>query len=365
MEAEAPAKSGVMPRKTAVASLDIEDLRRVTGHNQRAVLDSTTSCRDLEVAKEVYRLTKEECERGWLLGALSPSDIPCDAVLTRRFGVTQTSANAEHGTVKKIRPIDDFTESLANLTSSAEETIEPHSISVIAAGILLRLRGSRKYGRKEKLKMKTVDLRKAYKQLPLSEAALHDSYICVLNPDSMQPEIYQTLVLPFGAKPAVQGFCRVSAGLWAIGVNLFSIHWSVYFDDFVLVASEPECKHLDMIQGGLFSLLGWETSSEKDAGFSFVARGLGVEVCLGESHLGLLSIQNTEARKRELSEKINIMLEARGATAKDFECLAGRLIFAESQIFGRGAQQRMRVISHACKAQGFVAIEGSLAGIEL
>ena len=51
-------------------------------------------------------------------------------------------------------------------------------------------------------------------------------------------------------------------------MNLFSIHWSVYFDDFVLVASEPECKHLDMIQGGLFSLLGWETSSEKDAGFS-------------------------------------------------------------------------------------------------
>ena len=120
----------------------------------------------------MYRLTKEECERGWLLGPLSPSDIPSDAVLTRRFGVTQTSADAEHGTVKKIRPIDDFTESLANLTSSAEETIEPHSISVIAAGILLRLRGSRKYGRKEKLKMKTVDLRKAYKQLPLSEAAL-------------------------------------------------------------------------------------------------------------------------------------------------------------------------------------------------
>ena len=85
--------------------------------------------------------------------------------------------DVEHGTVKKIRPIDDFTESLANLTSLAEETIEPHSISVIAAGILLRLRGSRKYGRKEKLKMKTADLRKAYKQLPLSKAALHDSYI--------------------------------------------------------------------------------------------------------------------------------------------------------------------------------------------
>ena len=75
-------KSGVMPRRTTVASLDIADLRQVTGQKQRAVLDSTTSCRDVEVAKEVYRLTKEECERGWLLGPLSPSDIPSDAVLT-------------------------------------------------------------------------------------------------------------------------------------------------------------------------------------------------------------------------------------------------------------------------------------------
>ena len=114
-------------------------------------------------------------------------------------------------------------------------------------------------------------------------------------------------------------------------MSLFSIHWSVYFDDFVLVASEPECKHLDMIQAGLFSLLGWETSSEKDAGFSFVARALGVEVCLGESHLGLLSLQNTEARKRELSATISSLLEARGATAKDFECLAGRLFLRRAK----------------------------------
>ena len=77
--------------------------------------------------------------------------------------------------------------------------------------------------------------------------------------------------------------------------------------------------------------------------------------------MGLLSIQNTQARKRELSSRIDGILGAGGAAAKDFECLAGRLIFAESQIFGRGAPQRMRTISHACKAQGFVTAEGCVA----
>ena len=100
-------KSGVMPKKTTVTSLNISDLRHVAHHNQRAVLDSAANCRDLDVAREVYRLTKEECDRGWLLGLLSQSDLPNDAVLTRRFG--------------EVRPIDDFTESLANLTSSAED----------------------------------------------------------------------------------------------------------------------------------------------------------------------------------------------------------------------------------------------------
>ena len=41
-------------------------------------------------------------------------------------------------------------------------------------------------------------------------------------------------------------------------------------------------------------MIGWETSDEKDGGFSSVAKALGVEVCLDEIHLGLLKVQNTE-----------------------------------------------------------------------
>ena len=63
-----------------------------------------------------------------------------------------------------------------------------------------------------------------------------------------------------------------------------------YFDDYVLSGKAGECRRLDFIQAGFFQLMGWETSSEKDSGFSFTASG--VEICLEEAHLGLLSVQN-------------------------------------------------------------------------
>ena len=184
--------------------------------------------------------------------------------------------------------------SLANLTCSCSETIDPHSVNVIVVGILRRCKALRKSGRNARLLLRTIDLRKAYKQLPLSESALGDAYICVLNPHTGEPELYQSQVPPFGAKPSVQGFCRTSGAIWVVGLNLLRIHWSVYFDDYVAVATEEERCHLDLVLRSYFSMIGWETSDEKDGGFSSVAKALGVEVCLDEIHLGLLKVQNTE-----------------------------------------------------------------------
>ncbi|CAE7560207.1 unnamed protein product [Symbiodinium sp. CCMP2592] len=181
-------------------------------------------------------------------------------------------------------------------------------------------------------------------------------------PDALSDGEMQFLrqVLPFGAKPSVQGFCRASGAIWAVGQALLHIHWSVFFDDYVVVASPEEKGHLDLVLRSYFALVGWETSDEKDAGFKSVAKALGVEFSLGEIHLGLLRVQNTEARKRELVSTIESIVQQGGAHAKELECLRGRLQFAESQVFGRGAAQRMRAISKAMKLSGFVALDDSL-----
>ena len=51
---------------------------------------------------------------------------------------------------------------------------------------------------------------------------------------------------------------------------------------------------IDLVLRSYFSMIGWETSDEKDGGFSSAAKALGVEVCLDEIHLGSLKVQNTE-----------------------------------------------------------------------
>ena len=61
-----------------------------------------------------------------------------------------------------------------------------------------------------------------------------------------------------------------------------------------------------------------------------------------------------------LGSTIETIVANGGAHAKEFECLRGRLQFAESQVFGRGAAQRMRVVSKAMKLSGFVVLDDSL-----
>ena len=192
--------SGVLPKKSTFATLSTTDVRSVAAANQKAALDAVSYQSDPTVAEEGYKLTLEEVERGWMRGPLPTSVLPEGSILTKRFGVVQSCADANAGSIKKVRPIDDFTASLANLTSSCDETIEPHGVDTILAGIMLRSRLHRKRGGTGKFLARTIDLRKAYKQLPLSLEALPDAYICVWNPWQSRAELFQSLVLRFGAK---------------------------------------------------------------------------------------------------------------------------------------------------------------------
>ena len=212
----------------------------------------------------------------------------------------------------------------------------------------------------ERLAGKAIDLRKAYKNLPLAEGALCDAYLCVLNPETGEPEAFQTLVLPFGARAAVMSFCRTSYALWRIGVNRFGLHWTVFFDDFFLVASEQEIRHVDMAQRLLFQVLGWETSSEKEAEFQYISKILGVQIDMSEAHLGLFSVSNVETRAAELNATISSILERGYLSSAEMRVLRGRLVFAESQIFGRLSGLHMQNLSRWEHAVGAALIDDEL-----
>ena len=156
------------------------------------------------------------------------------------------------------------------------------------------------------------------------------------------------------------GFCRVSYALWLIGVALFNLHWTVFFDDFYLIASEQERRHIDLAQSVLFQLLGWEVSSEKGADFDAVARILGVQIDLSESDIGVFTVCNFDARVKELVATIDHILSQQTLSAAEMRVLRGRLVFAEAQIFGRIAGLHMQQLGRWEYAVGHSSIDPEL-----
>ncbi|CAE7316422.1 unnamed protein product [Symbiodinium sp. CCMP2592] len=165
--------SGAMPKKNTFATLTPKEVRDNASSINKAILGACRSSKDKQVAEEVFALTCDEKERGWLDG---PHDFPLPdgAVLTRRFGIRQTSTQADGSVLDKTRPIDDYTESQVNLTNASVETISPHGVDTIVAGICRRITSRPEQAEPEELVACTVDLRKAYKQLPVSLESLND-----------------------------------------------------------------------------------------------------------------------------------------------------------------------------------------------
>ena len=116
-----------------------------------------------------------------------------------------------------------------------------------------------------------------------------------------------------------------------------------------------------MVAECFFKLLGWATSEEKDAGFLSVARVLGVCIDLSDSHSGIVSTYNTEARRLELIASIDSLLE-RGRFGKgELATLRGRQLFAENQIFGKGCTVFVKILSKYVESYSCGSIDNELA----
>ena len=347
---------GIFLEKPLHATLLPQQVRDMAHMAREATWCAVKRTKDNDLCQEIYDATVEECNRGWLRGPVSFDKLPEKAVLTRRFGVKQSSTLSDGSKVMKFRPIDDFSESLINVTNSCSETIQPMGVDQICAALVRRMQTRPS----DQLVCKTIDLRKAYKNLPISEDALQDAYIAVFSPSDGVPQAFQSLVLPFGARAAVMGFCRTSYAIWRIGVVIFGLHWTVYFDDYFLVAEIHQAKHVDMAQQLLFMILGWETSDEKEGGFNHISRILGVQINLADAHLGAAVISNVESRVRELVCAIDGILTKGSLTTAEMRVLRGRLVFAEAQIFGRLTGIHMKQLSRFENLVGDAPVDNEL-----
>ena len=274
--------------------------------------------------------TLEELECGWLEGPIPLSDLPLDAVVSRRFGIRQSS-----GDVLKIRLIDDFSASGVNDTVQVESATKLHTLDVAAALCMELLRvspGQQWLG-------KTIDLSSAYRQLGVSPCSKWVSYVAVFDPGTNGPKVFAMRALPFGASNSVYSFLRVAHSLWWLGCKALYLTWSNFFDDFITLARSGGADLVSIVAQQFFKLLGWAISlGDKDQPFADKFKALGVEIDCTRWLEGI----------DELAASIEKILELGRLSKQGALVLRGRMQFAKTQIWGRTSKLCLNAItSHA------------------
>ena len=110
------------------AKITEDELASFARASRIAMLASMRSSGDAEIDQEVFNKTQDEVQCGWLEGPIDPSSLEPSAVISRRFGIRQSS-----GETVKSRLIDDFTASNVNQTVQVENAPKLHTLDIVAA----------------------------------------------------------------------------------------------------------------------------------------------------------------------------------------------------------------------------------------
>ena len=106
------------------------------------------------------------------------------------------------------------------------------------------------------LRGRTLDLEAAYKQMLVRESSLWASILLITEP-GVGRCFFASEVLPFGASASVYSFNRVARAIHTIGVRLFSLTWTNYYDDFPQVDIGKAGDNSQIVAEKVLDLIGW------------------------------------------------------------------------------------------------------------
>ena len=328
-------KTGLWPAKFQPAVIGVDELCSIAAMERGALSEQFKGCTDSELTRQVWTKTLEEVSSGALVGPIPLGDIAQDTPLSRRFGIQQGS---------KVRCIDDYSRSSVNSAVQSCESPKPHTLDVFA-GMCIEVMseaacGSHWVGR-------TFDLVGAYRQCAISPSSKRFAHIVVEKPGASELFAFRMRALPFGAVKSVHSFLRVSHSLWYILVKEFWILATNYFDDFVTLSPANESHPIQTCMHMFFHLLGWSfaESGDKAPDFASVFNALGVTIDVTSLHLNLAKIGNTDSRRRELIECLDVILKNGKLQKAEALRLRGRLQFASGNVFGRIAKSALAAVT--------------------
>ena len=239
--------AAAFPSTFQPALLTEDDLLQECRDANLAILHSTQSTGDEELDRELWSKSQEEVEKGWLAKVDDLQDAMDNGRVSRRFPLRQGG---------KVRCIDNYSESQINdsITITSKATVDgPDTVAAAAAETIKALQTE---GKCTKLKAHALDLKSAYRQLPISDSCLKFARLSIYNPESGKAECFQQHAVPFGARASVVAFIRCARALQWLALQIYLIVTG-YFDDYCNMAPEKGSDQAETALTMLFDLLGW------------------------------------------------------------------------------------------------------------
>ena len=346
--------SGVFDISFKPPDLSVSELEARTKFLKPAIWARIRSESPTQHAQALWDLTCEEArEKSWLYGPLSWEqlrDMHGEVWMpSRRFPLLQKG---------KLRPIDDLSESYINASYGVSERLTLHTLDeVIWCAMAVtravchsghvdfpladgtRLQGElrefwKRAPERGKVQIKTVDLKAAYKQLPLHPADRRFCTVCLQKPHSRDAAGFVSHVLPFGGTASVIQFNRVARLLQHIMHKAIVLAFN-YYDDFPLLELSALARNADVTVHHILKLLGFGCSEDKESDFARAADCLGVRLDFSDDSGAEVRVANRPEKAGEVAEAIRAVLKSRVLRPREAPSLFGRIQFTEGQLMGR------------------------------
>ena len=324
--------------KLVPASLTEGELRR-TASSRRLAMEASSRVFNKEHARHLSEVTKEEAEQGFLQGPLNADEVT-ERLGTAEWGIVPRFILVQ-GSEGKLRPIDDCAVCQINAACTTSIRLHLHDSDYISALALSIAEKAKACGGGDLGHWcgKTLDLSKAYKQLPLSPA---DRDLCVgfyLNEDG-RPSYFVPNSLMFGSVAAVYAFNRVSKALWYLITKLLVIPAAVYYDDYPLFSPRSSAGALDGLVSEFLDCLGFGHAKTGSKGLPFqpAFNVLGINIDLGRVSEGIVTLKNKPGRIDRICREFDKAVSDEALTLHHSQVLHGLLNFAGGFYSGRGVR---------------------------
>ena len=317
-----------------------------------------------DVEQKLHQASLEEVEAGHLKGPFSKDQIDSQFgegqwLFTKRFALLQGTPENP-----KVRVIDDCRRSGLNSAYTTNFKLELLDLDVLSAALVSVCEamhtGKVDLGDSYRADVnsslvgqpwmgRTLDLSKAYKQLPIS---VDSRQLCVMGyRHKGEWQYYTTQVLPFGATAAVYSFNRVSRSLHHLLCFFFSTVCTCYYDDFPTVSPASSSSLASKCMSIFLNLLGWDHAQVgvKAVDFASEFSALGVTVKLDSIHQGSFTLFNKPSRIEKIVKMLDEVSEKGILSRSHAAEIQGHLNFASGFFLSKSLKFLLGKFDEAAK----------------